>query len=84
MLSVASFALVPVSSEVVAGAVLKHSRDFNMTRECVLNTALAPETPAYDIQQACGTGLQAAFLVAKLLIQKKVFKNQVSYKSYCL
>jgi len=50
--------------EVVAGAVLKHSRDFNMTRECVLNTALAPETPAYDIQQACGTGLQAAFLVA--------------------
>ena len=50
--------------EVVAGAVLKHSRDFNMTRECVLNTALAPETPAYDLQQACGTGLQAAFLVA--------------------
>lgn len=50
--------------EVVAGAVLKHSRDFNMTRECVLNTELAPGTPAYDIQQACGTGLQAAFLVA--------------------
>lgn len=50
--------------EVAAGAVLKHSRDFNMTRECVLNTALAPETPAYDLQQACGTGLQAAFQVA--------------------
>ncbi|AYA02011.1 acetyl-CoA C-acetyltransferase [Acinetobacter sp. WCHAc010034] len=50
--------------EVVAGAVLKHSRDFNMTRECVLDTELAPETPAYDIQQACGTGLQAAFLIA--------------------
>ena len=50
--------------EVVAGAVLKHSRDFNMTRECVLDTQLAPETPAFDIQQACGTGLQAAFLVA--------------------
>ncbi len=50
--------------EVVAGAVLKHSRDFNMTRECVLSTALAPETPAMDIQQACGTGLQAAFGVA--------------------
>ena len=50
--------------EVVAGAVLKHSRDFNMTRECVLNTELAPETPAYDIQQACGTGLQAAFQIA--------------------
>ena len=50
--------------EVIAGAVLKHSRDFNMTRECVLDTALAPETPAYDLQQACGTGLQAAFQVA--------------------
>lgn len=50
--------------EVVAGAVLKHSRDFNLTRECVLNTELAPETPAYDLQQACATGLQAAFQVA--------------------
>lgn len=50
--------------EVVAGAVLKHSRDFNLTRECVLSTKLAPETTAYDIQQACGTGLEAAILVA--------------------
>ena len=46
--------------EVVAGAVLKHSRDFNLTRESVLGSRLAPETPAYDLQQACGTGLQAA------------------------
>ncbi|PBV63371.1 acetyl-CoA acetyltransferase [Pseudomonas aeruginosa] len=50
--------------EVVAGAVLKHSRDFNLTRECVLGSRLAPETPAYDIQQACGTGPEAAILVA--------------------
>ncbi|WP_150912786.1 acetyl-CoA C-acetyltransferase [Marinobacter halotolerans] len=50
--------------EVVAGAVIKHSRDFNLTRECVLSSGLAPETPAYDIQQACGTGLEAAILVA--------------------
>ncbi|MCO2566914.1 acetyl-CoA C-acetyltransferase [Pseudomonas aeruginosa] len=50
--------------EVVAGAVLKHSRDFNLTRECVLGSRLAPETPAYDIQQACGTGMEAAILVA--------------------
>ncbi|WP_181280266.1 acetyl-CoA C-acetyltransferase [Pseudomonas aeruginosa] len=50
--------------EMVAGAVLKHSRDFNLTRECVLGSRLAPETPAYDIQQACGTGLEAAILVA--------------------
>ncbi|MEC7816981.1 MAG: acetyl-CoA C-acetyltransferase [Pseudomonadota bacterium] len=50
--------------EVVAGAVIKHSRDFNLTRESVLSSGLAPETPAYDIQQACGTGLEAAILVA--------------------
>ena len=45
--------------EVVAGAVLKHSRDFNLTRESVLGSALDPHTPAYDVQQACGTGLEA-------------------------
>ncbi len=50
--------------EVVAGAVLKHSRDFNLTRECVLGSRLSHDTPAYDVQQACGTGLEAAILVA--------------------
>lgn len=50
--------------EVVAGAVLKHARDFNLTREAVLGSKLSPETPAIDIQQACGTGLQAAIEVA--------------------
>jgi acetyl-CoA C-acetyltransferase len=50
--------------EVVAGAVLKHSRDFNLTRECVLGSALAHNTPAYDVQQACDTGIEAAILVA--------------------
>ena len=50
--------------EVAAGAVLKLSRDFNMTRESVLNTRLAPETPACDMQQACGTGLQAINYIA--------------------
>ena len=50
--------------EVVAGAVLKHSRDFNLTRECVLGSALAHNTPAYDVQQACDTGIEAAVLVA--------------------
>jgi acetyl-CoA C-acetyltransferase len=50
--------------EVVAGAVLKHSRDFNLTRECVLGSKLSATTPAYDVQQACGTGLEAAILVA--------------------
>jgi acetyl-CoA C-acetyltransferase len=50
--------------EVVAGAVLKHARDFNLTREAVLGSKLSPESPAADIQQACGTGLQAAIQVA--------------------
>jgi acetyl-CoA C-acetyltransferase len=50
--------------EVSAGAVMKHSRDFNLAREATLNSGLALETPAYDIQQACGTGLEAAILVA--------------------
>jgi len=50
--------------EVVAGAVLKHPRDRDLTREAVLSTQLAPETPAYDVQQACGTGLEAVVLVA--------------------
>ena len=50
--------------EVAAGAVLKHSRDFNLTRESVLGSRLAPETPAYDVQQACGTGLEATIAVA--------------------
>ncbi len=50
--------------EVAAGAVLKHSRDFNLTRESVLGSKLSPYTPAYDVQQACGTGLETAILVA--------------------
>ena len=50
--------------EVVAGAVMKLSRDINLTREATLNTALNPHTPTYDISQACGTGLQATFASA--------------------
>jgi acetyl-CoA C-acetyltransferase len=50
--------------EAVAGAVLKHSRDFNLTRESVLGSRLDPATPTYDIQQACDTGIEATILVA--------------------
>ena len=46
--------------EVAAGAVLKHSRDWNLARECTLGSGLHPETPAYDLQRACGTSLSAA------------------------
>jgi len=50
--------------EVAGGAVLKHSHDRDLTRESVLGTRLAAETPAYDVQQACGTGLETTILVA--------------------
>ncbi len=53
-----------VLGEVVAGAVLKHARDRDLTRESVLGSRLAPETPAYDLQQACGTGLETVITVA--------------------
>ncbi len=49
---------------VIGGAVLKHSRDFNLIRESVLGSALSPYTQAFDLQQACGTGLQAAICAA--------------------
>jgi acetyl-CoA C-acetyltransferase len=50
--------------EVVGGAVLKHPRDRDLTREAVLGSRLAPDTPAYDVQQACGTGLETVIAVA--------------------
>ncbi len=50
--------------DVAAGAVIKHSRDYNLTRESVLSSGLAPETPAFDLQRACGTSLSTAVLIA--------------------
>jgi acetyl-CoA C-acetyltransferase len=52
---------------VIGGAVLKHSRDFNLIRECVLGTSLSPYTPAFDLQQACGTGLQSVITGANAI-----------------
>jgi acetyl-CoA C-acetyltransferase len=60
------------AGEFVAGAVLKHARDFNLAREVVLGSKLSPTTPATDIQQACGTGLQAAFQVANKIALGKI------------
>ncbi|MEX3563918.1 acetyl-CoA C-acetyltransferase [Corynebacterium phoceense] len=57
---------------VAAGAVLKHSRDFNLTRESVLGSALAPETPALDVQQACATSLTAAVTVADAIAAGRI------------
>ncbi|WP_407319340.1 acetyl-CoA C-acetyltransferase [Isoptericola halotolerans] len=50
--------------EVVGGAVLKHSRDFNLVRESVLGSSLSPSTPAFDLQQACATGLEATINIS--------------------
>jgi acetyl-CoA C-acetyltransferase len=49
--------------DVGAGAVLKHSQDFNLTREAALDSGLAPETPAFDLQRACGTSLDTAIVI---------------------
>lgn len=58
--------------EFAAGAVLKHSRDFNLARETILGSKLSPDTPAYDVQQACDTGIQAAVLVANKIALGKI------------
>jgi acetyl-CoA C-acetyltransferase len=50
--------------DVALGAVIKHSRDFNLAREATLSSGLSPHTPAFDLQRACGTSLSAAILIA--------------------
>ena len=52
-----------VLGDVAAGAVLKHSKDFNLTREAVIDSGLSPETPAFDVQRACGTSLDTTMLI---------------------
>ena len=50
--------------DVMGGAVIKHSRDFNLTRESLLSAGLDPQTPGLDLQRACGTSLEGAVLIA--------------------
>jgi acetyl-CoA C-acetyltransferase len=50
--------------DVSLGAVIKHSRDYNLARESVLGSGLAPETPAFDLQRACGTSLSGCVQIA--------------------
>lgn len=52
-----------VLGDVAAGAVIKHSSDFNLTRESVLGSGLSPETPGFDLQRACGTALESAIII---------------------
>ena len=58
--------------EVAAGAVIKHSRDWNLARECTLGSGLHPETPAYDLQRACGTSLTTAVQVAHRIARGEI------------
>lgn len=50
--------------EIACGAVIKHSWEFNLTRESVMSTTLDPRTPACDLQQACDTGIETAIYIA--------------------
>jgi len=58
--------------DVSAGAVIKHSRDWNLVREAVLSSGLAPETPAYDLQRACGTSLEAAIQIGNKIAMGQI------------
>ena len=58
--------------EVAAGAVIKHSRDWNLARESTLGSGLHPETPAYDLQRACGTSLSAVAQLAHRIAQGEI------------
>src|SRR6201987_744102 len=49
--------------DVAAGAVIKHTKDYNLTRESLLSAGLNPQTPGVDLQRACGTSLEAAILI---------------------
>ena len=50
--------------DVALGAVIKHSRDWNLARECVIDSGLSPRTPGVDLQRACGTSLEACVMIA--------------------
>ena len=53
-----------VMGDVAAGAVMKHTSQWNLVRESVLGSGLAPETPGFDLQRACGTSLEATVAIA--------------------
>ncbi len=61
-----------VLGDVIAGVVMNHPFDWNLTREVVLGSGLAPETPGLNIQRACGTGLEAANLIALKIAQGQI------------
>lgn len=58
--------------DVSLGAVMKHANDWNLARESVLGSGLAAETPAFDIQRACGTSLEAAILIGNKIAMGQI------------
>ena len=58
--------------EAIGGAVVTHSKDWNLAREAILGSKLAPSTPGITLQQACGTSLQAA-----MILQAKIATGQI-------
>jgi len=58
--------------EVAAGAVIKHSRDWNLTRESAQGAGLHPHTPAYDVQRACGTSLTTTVQLAQRIARGEI------------
>jgi acetyl-CoA C-acetyltransferase len=58
--------------EVAAGAVIKHSRDWNLTRESAQGAGLHPHTPAYDVQRACGTSLTTTVQLAQRIARSEI------------
>jgi acetyl-CoA C-acetyltransferase len=58
--------------EAIGGAVVTHSKDWNLAREAVLGSKLAASTPGISLQQACGTSLQAA-----MILQAKIATGQI-------
>jgi len=50
--------------DVALGAVIKHSKDWNLARECVIESGLSMRTPGVDLQRACGTSIEAAIMIA--------------------
>ena len=58
--------------EVALGAVIKHSRDWNLARESLIDSGLSLRTPAVDLQRACGTSLEAAILIANKISLEQI------------
>lgn len=61
-----------VLGDVALGAIISSSLNWNLARECVLGTTLDPHTPAYNLQRACGTGLEAARQIALKIAQEQI------------